>query len=309
MNDEQLKTLMLLAAVERAGNFAAAARELKTTRARISRLINQAEQQLNIRLCHRTTRQVVLTDAAKNLVQAVNYHLDSINAAVSALSEDETQLRGLIRVSVSHAFGRLFVTPVITEFMRAHPQVRIEYNLSDKIEHLTAQAIDIAIRIGPLPDSDIVARPLGRITAHLVAAPSLLSNILANPTKFPTTDLNALDGIPSIGFKPVSVPQARAWLFEHKGKQINYHVHQPMIEVSSIETLADLVKAGVGMSVVPDYLIQDALDKKEVIKLLKGFNNVGPEVHLCYSNRALIPMRVRKLIDKLLEDITEKLRR
>lgn len=305
MNDEQLKTLMLLAAVERAGNFAAAARELKTTRARISRLINQAERQLNIRLCHRTTRQVVLTDAAKNLVQAVNYHLDSINAAVATLSEDETQLRGLIRVSVSHAFGRLFVTPVIIEFMRTHPQVRIEFNLSDKIEHLTAQAIDIAIRIGPLPDSDIVARPLGRITAHLVAAPSLLSN----SKNFPATDLIALEGIPSIGFKPESVPQARAWIFEHKGKHVSYHAHHPMIEVSSIETMADLVKAGVGMSVLPDYLIQDALDKKEVIKLLKGFNNVGPEVHLCYSNRALIPMRVRKLIDKLLEDITEKLRR
>lgn len=305
MNDEQLKTLMLLAAVERAGSFAAAARELNTTRARISRLINQAEQQLNIRLCHRTTRQVVLTDAAKNLVQAVNYHLDSINAAVSALSEDETQLRGLIRVSVSHSFGRLFVTPVITEFMRAHPQVRIEYNLSDKIEHLSAQAIDIAIRIGPLPDSDIVARPLGRITAHLVAAPSLLPK----PKKFPTTELSALEGIPCIGFKPVSVPQARAWLFEHKGKQISYHVQQPKIEVSSIETLADLVKAGVGMSVVPDYLIQEALDNNEVVKLLKGFNNLGPEVHLCYSNRALIPMRVRKLIDQLLENITERLLR
>jgi len=305
MDDEQLKTLMLLAAVERTGSFAAAARELQTTRARISRLINQAEQRLNIRLCHRTTRQVVLTDAAKNLVHAVNYHLDSIKAAVSALSEDETQLRGLIRVSVSHAFGRVFVTPVITEFMRAHPQVRIEYNLSDKIEHLAAQAIDIAIRIGPLPDSDLVARPLGRITTHLVGAPALLPD----PTQFPTNDLKAIEGIPCISFKPVSVPQARAWVFEHKGKQISHQLHHPIIEVSSIETVADLVKAGIGIAVVPDYLIQDALDKGEVMKLLKGLNNLGPDVHLCYSNRALIPMRVRKLIDLLLEKITEQLRR
>lgn len=303
LDHDQLKTLLLLAAVDRSGSYAAAARELGTTRARVSRLIAQAEARLQVRLCYRTTRQVVLTDAAHQLVGAINYHLDSIQAAVSALTETDNQLRGPVRLSVSNTFGKMFVTPVLTEFIKQHPLVTLEYRMSDKVESLVGQAIDIAIRLGPLPDSDIIAKPLGCVRSMVVGQ----REFLANYGTFPVAQLADLDTIPCIGFKPVSVVETRPWYLEIHNEQASYKVRNPVVSVNSIDAVVDLVKAGVGIAEVPDYLIVDEIKSGRVVELLSDYRGIGPEVHLCYSNRTLIPQRVQKLIECLTVSIRARL--
>jgi LysR family transcriptional regulator for bpeEF and oprC len=299
MQEDQIKTLMTLVVVGRTGSFAAAARELNTTRATVSRIIGEAERNLKTRLCHRTTRQVVLTDSAKTLIREVERPLEHIAAALSSLSEDEGRLQGLIRVSVSHGFGRHYISPLVASFMRSHPQVRIQLRMRDSIDDLVGQAIDVAIRIGGLPDSNLIARSLGGLRVALVATPAVIGD------NFPR-DLVDLDQLPLIAYRPVSMREPRAWTFERDGVQQVYKVRNGQVDVDSIEGAADFARAGLGVVMLPYHLIADDIRSGKLMELLPDYRCVGPDIHICYTSRELIPPRVRTLIDFLMLELSKQ---
>lgn len=299
MQEDQIRTLMTLVVVGRTGSFAAAARELNTTRATVSRIISEAERNLNTRLCHRTTRQVVLTDSAKALVREVERPLDHIAAALSSLSESEQQLQGLIRLSVSHAFGRHYISPLVSRFMQNHPQVRIHMRMRDSIDDLVGQAIDVAIRIGNLPESDLIARSLGSIRVVLVGAPELVVKDLPQ-------HLADLDRLPAIAYRPVSMSETRPWIFEHNAVQQVYKLTHAQIEVDSLEAAADFARAGLGIVILPYHLAKDDVHAGRLIELLPDYRCVGPDINLCYTSRELIPPRVRALIDFLMQELSSQ---
>lgn len=299
MQDDQLKTLMMLVVVGRTGSFAAAARELNTTRATVSRCIAEAERQLKTRLCYRTTRQVVLTDSAKALIREVERPLQDIAAALASLSESEGRLQGLIRLSTSHAFGRHYISPLVASFMRAHPQVRVHLRLRDIIDDLVGQAIDVAIRIGGLPDSDMIARPLGSLRVVLVGTPMLVGGDMPQ-------ELADLQCLPAIAYRPVSLREARTWVFERKGVQQVFKVSDAQVEVDSIEGAADMVRAGLGIAMLPYHLVGEDLQAGKLIELLPDYRGIGPDIHLCYTSRELIPPRVRALIDFLMTQLGQQ---
>jgi DNA-binding transcriptional LysR family regulator len=120
-------------------------------------------------------------------------------------------------------------------------------------------------------------------------------------------DLAELANLPCIGFRPVSVAENRPWLLQRGNEQHSFNVRNPVVSVSSIDALVDLVVAGVGIAAAPDYLISDHLRSGNVVELLDGYYGIGPEVHLCFSNRDLIPNRVRALIDALTDSIKPRL--
>lgn len=299
MQEDQIKILMMLVAVGRTGSFAAAARELNTTRATVSRIIGEAERSLKTRLCHRTTRQVVLTDSAKALVNEVARPLDHIAAALSSLSEDGKRLQGLIRLSVSHGFGRRYVSPLVAKFMHMHPQVRIQLRMRDTLDDLVGQAIDVAVRIGGLPDSNLIARSLGSLHVALVGTPTLVGNDLP-------LDLAGLDHLPAIAYKPISMYEPRAWTFERDGVQEVYKITNAQVEVDSVEGAADFARAGLGIVMLPYHLIEDDIRAGRLIELLTDYHCVGPDIHLCYTSRDLIPPRARALIDFLMLELSER---
>jgi DNA-binding transcriptional LysR family regulator len=300
MHEDRIKTLMTLVVVGRTGSFAAAARELRTTRATVSRVIAEAERELKTRLCYRTTRQVVLTDSAKALVREVERPLDIIAAALASLSEEEGRLQGLIRLTASHAFGRHYISPLVTRFIKDHPLVRVHLRLRDDIDDLVGQAIDIAVRIGPLPESDLIARSLGIMRVLLVSTPALVEHLIPK-------DLSDLQGLPAIAYRPVSMEDARTWVFERKGVQQVYKIMDAQVEVDSIEGTADLVRAGLGVGIVPYHLIAEDLKAGTLIELLPDFHCIGPDIHVCYTSRELIPPRVRALIEFLMKELETEL--
>lgn len=296
MNEKHLDTLLTLLVVSRTGSFAAAARELDTTRARISRQIADTEQQLNIRLCHRSTRQVVLTDAAQALVRDLERPLAEVSAALAALSEGEGELQGLVRLSVSHAFGRRYIAPLVARFMSEHPRVRIQLHLRDSIESLVGQAIDLAIRIGDLPQAEMIARPLGDIQVVLVAAPAVLA--AGEPHS-----LADLPGFPCIAYRPLTLREPRTWNFRVYGQQQVYKLSDYQIEVDSLEGAADLARAGMGLAMLPLHLVEGDLAAGRLRQLLPNHDCLGPPIHLCYARRDLMPRRVRALIDFMLAEL------
>ncbi len=300
MHEDRIKTLMTLVVVGRTGSFAAAARELHTTRATVSRIIAEAERDLKTRLCYRTTRQVVLTDNAKALVREVERPLDIIAAALSSLSEQEGRLQGLIRLTASHAFGRHYISPLVARFIKEHPHVRVHLRLRDNIDDLVGQAIDVAVRIGPLPASDLIARSLGTMRVVLVSTPAVVNCVMPK-------DLQDLHKLPSVAYRPVSMEEARTWIFERNGMQQVFTIKDAQVEVDSVEGATDLVRAGLGITIAPYHLIEDDLREGNLIELLPDYRCIGPDIHVCYTSRELIPLRVRTLIEFLMDELGKEL--
>lgn len=294
MDARDLQALLTLQAVARAGGFAAAARELGSTRAAVSRVIAEAESRTGVRLCHRTTRRVTLTEAARALLHAAEDPLQAVQSAWSALPDAAGAFRGTLRVSCSHALGRAFVLPAATRYRAEHPQVSVEVRLADVYDDLVTRGLDVAVRLGPLPDSSLVARTLGRIAVLPVAAPSLLRGARRPPRTL--ADLEAT--LPVVAFQAPGSGLRRHWRVKGDGR-VEHPFASPALVVDSIEGVADLARAGAGAGLAPRYLVEEDLRARRLVALLPELSFEGPELHLCHAHRTLVPPRVRAFMDQL----------
>lgn len=301
MNEHDLRTLWVLNRVEALGSFAAAGRELGLTRAAVSRLIAQSERRLGVRLAHRSTRQVQLTERARALVAASHGALATLGAAIAALGEDESALRGPIRIGCSHALGRHVLLPALWPFLRQHPGVRLDLQLSDGLEDLLAQRLDLTVRLGPLPDSSLVARPVGHIPLLLVGQPALIARF---PPPLAPADLQ---GWPAIALKPPSAATRRPWRFTTGAGDLVMPLDAPAAEVNSPDAAADMARAGLGLALLPRYLVQEDITSGRLQAVLPGHMAQGPAVHVCTTQRDLLPERVRQLLLALVPALRETL--
>jgi len=300
MQERDLKALLTLQVVARTGGFAAAARELGSTRAAVSRVIAEAERRTGVRLCHRTTRQVSLTEAAIALLQAAEAPLQAMQSAWAALPDAQGAFRGTIRVSATHGFARAFVLPVVLRYRALHPEVRFELRLSDAIDDLVARSLDVAVRLGTLPDSSLVARTLGRIAVQAVAAPSLARTWRRAPRS-----LEDMAGRPVIVFQSPGSGVPRHWQVRSPGsaEPATWAPDTPALAIDSIEGVVDLARAGAGIASAPRYLVEDDLARGRLVRVLDTLAFVGPELHLCTAHRTLVPPRVRGFVAMLTEAI------
>lgn len=295
-----LRDLAVLEAVAGEGNFSLAARALGTSRAEVSRTVARLERHLGVRLCARTTRSVALTEAGRELVARVRPALREIGAAVEQASERQRELSGPIRVACSHAFGRHFLLAEIAAFARRHPAVAIALTLNDRIDDLVQSSLDLTVRIGALAPSSMVARRLGRLALALVAAPEL-----ALPARCDPADLGAL---PAIGFRVPGSGVRYPWRLRFGDHELPIENTRVAVESDSVEALADLARLGLGAALLPRYLVAPDLASGRLAEIeVKGGRFVGPDVHLCFVSRRLMPARVRALCDALGEALSARL--
>ncbi|HJV94632.1 MAG TPA: LysR family transcriptional regulator, partial [Albitalea sp.] len=235
----ELHDLEILEAVAQEGNFSVAARALSLSRADVSRTVARLEQRLDVRLCTRTTRRVALTDAGRDLVRRLRPALHELSAALEQVSEQQHRFSGPIRVACSHAFGRHFLVDEVTRFVAAHPAVEVNLTLNDRIEDLVLSALDLALRIGPLAPSSMVARKLGRLPLALVAAPELCDSEHRFTPK-------ALGALPAIGFRVPGSGDRYPWRLRLGAQDVPIAHEKVSIESDSIEAVADLARLGAG---------------------------------------------------------------
>lgn len=301
MNEQDLRTLWVLSRVADLGSFAAAGRELGLTRAAISRLVAQTEQRLGVRLAQRSTRQVVLSERARQLVESVRPALATLGAALSSLADDDNELRGTLRIACSYALGQHVLLPLLADFSLAHPQVTLELLWSDRVEDLIGQRIDIAIRLGELPDSNLVARPVGHVALSLCAAPKLIGE--RDSPAMPTD----LVSWPKIALRPPGVLERRPWRFVGpRGREV-IELNGPVVETNSIEAAASLCLRGVGLAMLPRYLIAADLNQGRLHELLPQQTDNGPPIHVCTTQRDLLPQSVQTLLALLLPGLKRTL--
>ncbi|MBS0282444.1 MAG: LysR family transcriptional regulator, partial [Proteobacteria bacterium] len=255
-NLPDLEGLAIFARVAEFRSFSRAAEELKLSKATVSKAVGRIEARLGARLFNRTSRRLALTEAGQALATRAAAMLAEGEAAESEALSGAAAPRGLVRLAAPMSFGVLYVAPLLPDFFRAHPGISIDLHLSDAQADLIGGGFDAAIRIAALPDSSLMARRLCDMPIHLVAAPSYLK---AHGRPRHPLQLAEHAGL---GYSYQLTPDT--WRFHNRnGESASVRPSGPL-RVNNGEAMLPSLIAGMGIGVLPQFIVRDALARKEL---------------------------------------------
>ena len=281
---DKLRAMQTFVQIATDGSLTAAARSLGSSLPAVVRLLAELEQQLGARLLNRTTRRLSLTEEGERYLQDCRDILSAISQAEAGLSADSTEPSGTLVITAPVQFGQIHLAPQVTEFVKHYPKVRCKLNLNDRNIDLVADNIDVGIRIGELPDSNLVAQYIGEVRRVVVASPHYLKN----------------HGIPQhprelMKFDTVQVGQ-QPWSFMDNGKLSNI---TPMskLEFNQIAPAIDACVADVGLGMFMSYQIIDQVQHSRLQIVLEDYEKPPRPINILYPHARLIPARTRVFIE------------
>lgn len=284
----RLESMSILVTVVDSGSLSAAARHLDVPLATVSRKVRELELLLKTRLLHRTTRQLSLTEAGVAYVAACRRILEDIGEAERAATGEYAAPRGALSVTAPVVFGRLHVVPVIAEFLAHYPEIDISLVLTDRVVHLMDEHADIAVRIGELPDSTLMAVGVGEVRRVVCASPDYLAKHGAPATP---SDLSKHE---CISFEVLA--SMRAWVFG-SGKTEQSVSIRSRFAVNTAEAAIDAAILGVGLARVLSYQVADAIHRDALSIVLSEFESAPSPVHLVHKGQAPLPLKVRAFLN------------
>jgi len=286
-----LEALAVFARVAELHSFARAAEELRLSKATVSKAVSRLEARLKTRLFNRTSRKLSLSDAGATLLTRANAMLTEAEAAESEVLSQSAAPRGSLRFAVPMSFGVLYVAPLLPEFFRLYPEISIDLHLSDAQVDIVGEGFDAAIRIAALPDSSLQARRLCDMPLFLVAAPAYLKH--HGRPKHP------LHLSEHIGITYSYQLTADTWRFRGKnGETANVRPHGPL-RVNNGEAMLPCLIAGMGLAVLPEFIVRDALKARELEIVLGDWLLPPSAVHWVTPPGGPRPKRVEVLADFL----------
>jgi DNA-binding transcriptional LysR family regulator len=279
---------MLLTAVDK-GSLSAAARELQLPVSTVTRRVTDLEELLDTRLLTRTTRKLTLTDAGAAYVAAARRILEQVHEQEREATGEFMTPRGELVIATSVQFGRLHMIPIINEFLAEFPDITIKLLQSDRNVDLVDAHADLAVRIGELADSSLIATRVGALRPTLCASPALLKK---HGRPVAPDDLTRF---PSVVF---SSPYLSPWRFRLPGsdKIITVPV-EPRLLVSAPDAATDSAIAGIGITMVLEHDADIAVQAGLVEVLLPEFETPPVPVHMIHVSRNLMPVKLRSFID------------
>jgi DNA-binding transcriptional LysR family regulator len=277
----------LLAAVD-GGSLSAASRKLGMPLPSVSRKVSELEAHLGTQLVVRTSRKLLLTDAGSAFVMASRRVLEDLEAAERTAAGEYQTPRGDLLVTASIMFGKLYVTPVVLAFLAAYSEVNVRVVLADHVIDLVENHIDVAVRIGQLPDSGLVAARIGDIHWVICASPAYLAKRGAPVTP---DDLDAHD---CIGFEGLQM--ARTWPFG-RGAEVKTVSIRPRFAANTADAVIEAAIAGVGVARLTSYQAARAIRDGKLVSLLRGYAPQSIPVHLVHTAPPLLPLKMRAFLD------------
>lgn len=289
LNPQQLNSFL---AVVRAGSFVAAAEATGQSKAAVSRHVAELEEHLGVRLLHRTTRRLSLTDDG----QRFHARADELMAALDEL-ETETASRGgeatgQLRINAPVTFGNLHLAPLWSRFAAANPRVSLDITLNDRVVGLVDEGYDLAVRITNLPDSQLVSRRLATTRIVLCAAPGYL----------------AAHGTPT---HPRELADHQVLAYSYWTGGDDWHFHgpdgdvavrvNPRIRTNSGDTCRTAALENQGIILQPDFLVGPDIERGTLVELMPEYRSIELGIHAVYPTRKHLPMKTRKLVDFLVE--------
>lgn len=295
---DRLEAMTILLAAVDTGSLSAASRQLRIPLATVSRRVAELEQHLNIRLLHRGNRKVVLTDAGRDYVASCRRIMEDIAEVERTASGEYRAPQGELTISLSAVLGRTHVLPIVLEFLGKFPDIRTHVQFTDRTVNLLEEHVDVAVRIGNLPDSSMIATRVGQIRQVLCASPAYLKT--RGVPKQPS-DLKSHDCVAYAAYATGS-----SWEFRVDGRLQRIQIPHRLI-VNSGEAAAVAAAAGAGISRVLSYLIDDHLKSRTVIKLLEAYEPLPMPVNVIYPSLHQVPLKLRALLDFLVPRLRKRL--
>jgi DNA-binding transcriptional LysR family regulator len=284
---DRLESMSILVAAVEAGSLSAAARRLGTPLATVSRKVSELEAHLKTRLLNRTSRRLTLTDAGQSYVAACRRILEEVDEAERAAAGEYSAPRGELIVTAPIVFGRLHVLPVAIDFLRAYPEIDIRMTFADRLINLVEDHVDVAVRIGALPDSSLMATRLGAIRRVICASPAYFAarGVPTSPGDLAAHDCIAFEGL-----------TGAVWSFT-RGKAATTVPIRARLVVNTAEAAIDAAVAGVGITRVLSYQAAPALRAGTLALVLIEFEPEPWPLHLVHAGGRLLPLKLRAFLD------------
>ena len=271
-------------AVAETGSFTQAGKRLGISTAQVSRQVSALEARLSTRLFYRTTRKVSVTETGQLYYQHCRQVLDSLEEAERTITNFQLVPRGRLKITAPVTYGEKTIAPLVNDFVLRYPELDVELLLTNTTLDLVADGFDLAVRMGRLTDSSLMARRLGSRTQYVCASPAYLAS---RGTPHSLSELerhNCLQG---------NHPH---WRFQEDGKPRSVRIRGNIVS-SSGWALLDAALKGIGIVQLPDYYVQPHLDSGALIPLLKPYQEANEGIWAVYPhNRQLLP-KVRLLVD------------
>lgn len=287
----------VFAKVVEEGGFTAAARVLGVSKSFVSKRIRELEDRVGVRLLDRTTRQVTVTDAGASFHERVSKILGEVDAAENELTASQHSPKGLLRVSVPMSFGIRYLSPLLAQFAAEFPEVSLDVDFADRRVDLVAEGFDVAIRIGALADSSLIARKLAPLGGHTVASPSYLER---HGTPTSPTDLG--DHL-CLLYRNQSAGMTHTWTYRD-AKQREVPVRVTGRYLSNLgDATRDGALAGLGVAWLPEFLCSEDIAAGRLVPLLESWSMPASSVWAMYPHSRHVPTTVRAFVDFVAEAV------
>lgn len=281
---DKLRAMETFVGIVDGGSLTAAAAARGTSLPSVVRALAALEASLGVRLLHRTTRRLSLTDEGREYYERCKRVLAEVDEAEAALSARRKAPQGRLRITASVLFGRLRVAPVVMEFLAKHPALQIDLLLLDRVVDLVEEGIDVAVRIGELPDSSLIARRVGETRRVLCASPAYLKK--AGVPKAPG-DLRRHRCIGFGGLAPGS-----EWTFA--SERIAF---EPALTTNQVDAAIDACLRGAGCAQFLCYQVKAHFDARKLVRLLPAQEPPALPIQIVYPHARLLSSNVRAFVD------------
>src|SRR5215468_4257851 len=285
---DRLEAMTILLAAVDTGSLSGASRHLRIPLATVSRRVAELEEHLKVRLLHRGHRKLALTDAGRSYVDSSRRIMEEIAEIERTASGEYRAPQGELIITAPAVLGRTHVLPVVAEFQRAFPDIRVQLQLMDRFVNLLEEHVDVAVRIGELPDSRMIAKRVGLIRLMLCASPAYLKG--RGVPKTPP-DLAKHDCVIHENYS-----SPHGWEFA-SGKTTQM-IHGPSrLTVNLGEAAVAAAVAGAGIARVLSYLVDDLLRSRSLVTLLEAYEPSPMPASVVYPSQRQIPLKLRAFLD------------
>ncbi|HEY4060163.1 MAG TPA: LysR family transcriptional regulator [Kofleriaceae bacterium] len=285
-----LNDIVVFTKVVETKSFTGAAEQLGLPKSTVSRKLAQLEERLGVRLVQRTTRKLALTDVGEAYYQRAARIVADIAAAEQIVTDMQATPRGRLRISAPNDLSAQYLGTIVAEFSSSHPDITVELDATDRVVDLIEESYDLAIRIGPLVESTLIAKRLASFSSVLVAAPSYL-------TKRPApTNVEELEDHEKVLFLPSA--RMQGWTLVN-GEQTYEFSRPARFSSNNILAAVAATQAGAGVAVLPEFVVGCDIHNKKLIRVLPDWKSQTNEVHAVYPARQNLPPRLSLFLDYL----------
>jgi DNA-binding transcriptional LysR family regulator len=282
---DRLDAMRAFVAVAKLRSFSEAARRLQLSPSVVTRAIAQLEDQLGVTLLLRTTRSLRLTERGEVYLESCGRILEDVDGAERQVRGEGAAPRGVVKVAAPVVFGRLHVLPIVNSVLREYREVTVELTLSDRNVHLIEEGVDVAVRIGELADSSLIAVKLGVVSRVVVASPAYLKKrgVPKSPAELAAHDIVAFEGL----------GVADEWRFQDNGRPVRL---QPRLTVNSIDASIAAAEAGIGITRPLSYQVQASVIAGRLTPILQHFAPPPLPVNAIYPARRIASANIAAFI-------------